>query len=166
MECISILCKIRKNISRRKDIQSKKNFSKPETKENTAQQQAENLPQDIVFLFCLYAVAMVEFFKNKTLTRIQKHRFTALTKAFFMPVLEAPPPPAVMTNPVLGSTLMEYRGKGALYKSGTFLFHIVAEKAGHAFSKEQTAASNHTYEITYEILRSTSGVGVRRLKAD
>lgn len=125
-----------------------KNFSKRETKENTAQQQAENFPQDIVFLFCLYAVAMAEFFKNKTLTKIQKHRFTALTKAFFMPVLEAPPPPAVMTNPVLGSTLMEYRGKGALYKSGTFLFHIVVEKVCHAFSKEQTAAFNHTYEIT------------------
>lgn len=45
-----------------------------------------------------------------------------------MPVLEAPPPPAVMTNPVVGSTLIVYRGKGALYKSGTFLFPMLAEK--------------------------------------
>lgn len=66
MECISILCKIRKKTLQGEKIFKAKNFSKRETKENTAQQQAENLPQDIVFLFCLYAVAMVEFFKNKT----------------------------------------------------------------------------------------------------
>lgn len=90
-----------------------------------------------------------------------------------MPVLEAPPPPAVMTNPVLGSTLMEYRGKGALYKSGTFLFHIVAEKVGHAFSKEQTVASNHTCEITiivsamrFYALHQVQEQQVGRLKAD
>lgn len=45
-----------------------------------------------------------------------------------MPVLEAPPPPPVITNPVVGSTLIVYSGKGALYKSGTLLFPMLAEE--------------------------------------
>lgn len=55
-----------------------------------------------------------------------------LTTAFFMPVLEAPPPPATITSPVLGSTLMEYKGNGALYRSGTFLFPIVIVQVTHS----------------------------------
>lgn len=47
-----------------------------------------------------------------------------------MPVLEAPPPPPVMTNPVAGSILTVYSGNGALYKSGTLLFPMLAEKVG------------------------------------
>lgn len=50
-----------------------------------------------------------------------------------MPVLEAPPPPAVITSPVFGSTLIEYKGKGALYRSGILLFPIVV-KVSHTFS--------------------------------
>lgn len=60
-----------------------------------------------------------------------------------MPVLEAPPPPAVMTSPVLGSTLMEYKGKGALYTSGTLLFPIVVVKVSHGLSK--SCCIHHTY---------------------
>ena len=43
-----------------------------------------------------------------------------------MPVLEAPPPPAVITSPVLESTLMEYKGKGALYTSGTLFLPMLS----------------------------------------
>lgn len=67
-----------------------------------------------------------------------------LTTAFLIPVLDAPPPPAVMTSPETGSTLTEYNGKGARYRSGTFLFPIAASSFTHntTLLLHKTAALN------------------------
>lgn len=82
----------------------------------------------LVYIIRSHKWALSGQWHSNTTATVQ-HPSSVLTTAFFMPVLEAPPPPAMITSPVSGSTFTEYKGKGALYKSGTFFFPIVPHKA-------------------------------------